>query len=61
MPLDRKLEIFVNRDHSDLRRGGDDLAAISDEVGNVETGAPAYLRRTYRKALREVDPDAAEQ
>jgi len=59
--IDRKLEIFVHREHSDLRKGWDDLAAISEEVGNVETGAPAYMRLTYRKALREVERDAPER
>ena len=58
--IDRKLEIFVHREHPDLAKGWDELATIGEEVANVETGAPAYMRRTYRKALREVERGSAE-
>jgi hypothetical protein len=56
--IDRKLELFVHREHRDTAKGWDELGAISDEVGNVETGAPAYMRRTYRKALARVEKGA---
>src|SRR5262245_17084400 len=59
--IDRKLEMFVHRGHSDVAKGWDDLGAISDEIGNVETGAPSYMRRTYRKALKEVERGAPDQ
>jgi hypothetical protein len=58
--IERKLEIFVHREHRDLAKGWDELGALGEEVANVETGAPAYLRRTYRKALREVERGSEE-
>ena len=59
--IDRRLEIFVHRNHPDLPKAWDELGAISEEVGNVETGAPSYLRRTYRKALAEVEQGAGDE
>ena len=59
--IDRRLEIFVHRNHPDLPKAWDELGAISEEVGNVETGAPSYLRRTYRKALAEVEHGAGDE
>jgi SMODS and SLOG-associating 2TM effector domain family 4 len=58
--IDRKLELFVRGERRESTKGWDELAALSDEIGNVETGAPAYMRRTYRKALREVERGAEE-
>jgi SMODS and SLOG-associating 2TM effector domain family 4 len=59
--IDRRLEIFVHRNHPDLPKAWDELGAISEEVGNVETGAPSYMRRTYRKALAEVEQGAGDE
>jgi len=52
--LERKLDVFIHRPHPDLAEAWDDLLKIADEITNVETGAPGYLKRTYRNARRDV-------
>lgn len=55
--VDRQLEIFIHREHSDLAKAWDELQALADEVGNVEAGAPGYLGRTYRNARKHLAED----
>jgi hypothetical protein len=52
--IERKLRIFISREHPDLPKAWDELTAIADDIGNVETGAPGFFRRTYNKARGEV-------
>jgi len=54
----RQLEIFAHREHPDSSKAWDELNALSDEIGNVEAGAPGYLRHTYKKAREQIDEDA---
>jgi hypothetical protein len=57
--IDRRLRIFIDREHPDLTKAWDELTAIANEVGNVETGAPGFYRRTYDAARRQVTDQAA--
>ena len=50
--IDRRLELFIHRDHPDLPKALDELAGIAEEIGNVEAGAPGFLRHTYDTARR---------
>jgi hypothetical protein len=52
--IERKLQIFIDRPHSDVSKAWDELVAIADEIGNVEAGAPGFLGHTYRNARQEV-------
>ena len=56
--IERRLRIFVERDHPDLTKAWDELTAIANDVGNVETGAPGFYRRTYNAARREMADQA---
>lgn len=56
--IGRRLRIFIDRDHPDLTKAWDELTALANEVGNVETGAPGFYRRTYNAARREVTNQA---
>lgn len=57
--VERQLEVFIHREHPDLAKAWDELNALSEEVGNVEAGAPGYLSRTYRNARKHLAEDAA--
>ena len=57
--IERRLRIFIERDHSDLTKAWDELTAIANDVGNVETGAPGFYRRTYNAARRDIAAQAA--
>jgi hypothetical protein len=56
--IDRRLELFIHRDHPDLERAWEELAKIAEEVGNVESGAPGFTRITYNRARDRLEKDA---
>ncbi len=53
--IERKLTLFIHRDHPDLAKAWDELTAITEEVGQIEAGAPGFLRRTYDRAQDEAN------
>ena len=57
--IQRRLEIFIHRRHPDADRAWDELLAIAEDIGNVETGAPGFLRSSYERARRDVVSDLA--
>ena len=57
--IQRRLEIFIHRNHPDVNSAWDELLAIAEDVGNVETGAPGFLRSSYERARRGVVSDLA--
>ena len=52
--LKNELEIFARRPHPDIAKSWDDLYKLVDDVTKVEAGAPGYLKRTYRRANKEL-------
>jgi hypothetical protein len=52
--IDRKIEIFIGRNHPDTSKAWDELDALAQEIQNVEAGAPGFLRHTYEAARKEV-------
>ena len=57
--IQRRLEIFSHRRHPDVDSAWDELLAIAEDIGNVESGAPGFLRSSYERARRGVISDLA--
>lgn len=52
--IGRRLDVFIHRPHPDIAAAWEELLAIADEIGNVEAGAPGFLRQTYDGARDEL-------
>jgi hypothetical protein len=52
--LERRLEIFVGRAHPDLNAAWDELDKLSNDISDVEAGAPGYMGLTYRRSAKRV-------
>lgn len=53
--LKNDLELFARRPHhQDIDKAWDELYKLVDDITKVEAGAPGYLKRTFRRANKEL-------
>lgn len=57
--ISRRLSLFINRPHPDIDKAWDELNAIAEDIGKVESGAPGFLSRTYDQASEEAKEELA--